>query len=202
MRIYGLTGGIGSGKSQAARCFEELGVPVIDADQVGHDVIEPGGAAFSVVLEAFGHEILCDGVVDRSRLADRVFGDPDALESLNAITHPAIIRAVGARCAALAAQGHKVAIVEATLLGETQQRDSWLDGLILILASTDTRLARLAEGRSMGAEEARRRMDAQSPPEEKESLADWIIDNDGTIEELQQQVAAIVEDMRGEANAN
>jgi len=141
-------------------------------------------------------------VIDRSRLADRVFGDPDALESLNAITHPAIIRAVGARCAALAAQGHAAIIVEATLLAETPERDSWLDGLVLVLTSADTRLARLVEGRSMDEEQARRRMDAQSPPEDKEPLADWIIDNDGTIQELQQQVAAIVEAIRGEANTD
>ncbi|NIA14366.1 MAG: dephospho-CoA kinase [Nitrospiraceae bacterium] len=202
MRIYGLTGGIGSGKSEAARCFEALGVPVVDADQVAHEVIEPAGSAFNAVLETFGAGILRDGVIDRSLLADRVFGNPDALDSLNAITHPAIVRTVGERCAALAAQGHKAAIVEATLLGEAQERDSWLDGLILVLANPDTRLARLTDGRGMDEKQARRRIDAQSPPEDKRPLADWVVDNNGTIEELQQQVAGIVEVIRAETNAD
>jgi dephospho-CoA kinase len=119
MRIFGITGGIGAGKSEAARAFERRGIPVIDADRVGHAVIEPGGAAHEALLRAFGDGILAeDGSIDRARIAARAFADPNARRQLNAITHPAIYAEIARRCAELGEQGAQTVLVEAALLGE------------------------------------------------------------------------------------
>ena len=98
MLIIGLTGGTGSGKSTIGRRLSERGFSVIDADLVGHDVIAPGGAAEAGVIAAFGEVILSEGRIDREKLGRRVFGDPEALEQLNGLVHPAIFSEIGRRC--------------------------------------------------------------------------------------------------------
>ena len=184
MQIYGLTGGIASGKSEAARRFVERGIPVIDADQVAHTLLAPGGAAVEAVIEAFGPAILTDGAIDREKLGAVVFGDPAARRRINAIVHPIVTRLVVDRCAALAQKGHAAAIVEAALLAENGQREPWLDGLIVVACSAEQRRQRLVATRAMSPGEVQRRMDAQTPPEHKTPLADWVIENEGPLETL------------------
>lgn len=196
MKLYGLTGGIGSGKSEAARHFEAVGIPVIDADQAGHDVIAPGGVAEAAVLDAFGQEIRAHGRIDREKLAARVFRDAQARSRLNAIVHPAIMEAVARRCAQLALSSKNTVIVEAALLGENGQREPWLTGLILVLCPEELRVHRLTTDRAMNTEEARRRIQAQTPPESKRAIADWVIENSGDIASLHAQVEAISEVLR------
>lgn len=196
MRIYGLTGGIATGKSEAAKRFVELGIPVIDADKAGHEAIEPGGAAAEAVLQTFGEGILTDRRIDRAKLGALVFSDEQARQRLNAIVHPIIKRKVAARCRALADQGYDVAIVDAALLAEGRKREACLSGLILITSSHDTRLLRLVEFRGLSADEAQWRIHAQAPPEEKVALADWVIKNDGTIDELCAQVNAVAKELK------
>jgi len=191
MRLYGLTGGIGAGKSEAARRFAEHGIPVLDADKLGHEVLEAGGAAEAAVRSAFGPEILSGGAIDREKLGALVFSDATSRARLNAIVHPAIHTAVAQRCAALAQSGHRAAIVEAALIGEGGKRDPWLDGLILVLADAAVRIERLRERRGMPMEEAARRIAAQTPPEEKQAITDWVIKNNGGLAELHAQVDAI-----------
>lgn len=196
MRIFGITGGIGCGKSEAARAFERRGVPVIDADRVGHAVIQPGGAAHEAVVRAFGDGILSgDGRVDHARLAARVFGDPDACRQLNAITHPVIYAEIGRRCMALQEQGVNAVLVEAALIGENGVVNPFFEGLILISCPVEERLRRLTAQRGMVRAEAERRIAAQSDPEAKRAVAKWVIDNGGDLESLQRQVDAIVEAM-------
>ncbi len=196
MRIFGLTGGIGSGKSQAARAFERRGVPVIDADRVGHAVIEPGGAAHDAVVRAFGGGILTeDGCIDHAKLAARAFADPDARCQLNAITHPAIYAEIGRRCMECAEQGARNIIVEAALIGEDGRVNPLFEGIILVSCPVQERLRRLTEQRGMERAEAERRVAAQSDPEAKRSLAKWVINNGGDLENLQKQVEAIVGEM-------
>jgi dephospho-CoA kinase len=195
MRVYGLTGGTGSGKSAAARRFATHGIGVIDADQVGHDVLAPGGAAEQAVRDAFGNDILTDGVIDRAKLGARVFADPDALRQLNSLTHPAIFGEIGRRCADLVQAGHRVVMIDAALLAEGGQRESFLDGLVLVLAPAETRSARLVTGRGLAPEQAARQIAAQQPPEDKRPLADWIIDNDGDLAHLHRQVDAIAREL-------
>ena len=188
MRLYGLTGGIGAGKSEAAQLLAARGVPVLDADRIGHEVLLPGGPAFSPVVAAFGPEIMGpDGAVDRDRLARVVFADPDALRRLNEITHPEIFREIARRAAAFAADGAEVCVVEAALLGEDGRMPPMLSGLILVSAPVALRVRRLAAARGMAEDEARRRIAAQSDPESKRALAVRVLDNSGDLEHLQQQ---------------
>jgi len=191
MRLIGLTGGIGSGKSEAARRFQENGIPTIDADRIAHALLEPGGAAVDAVRDAFGEDLIIEGRVDHARLAARVFGDSEALARLNAITHPLIGTEIAKRAAAFAEAGHGIVLIDAALLAEKGYRDEFLQGLILVLCPEDERLRRLVELRDITRDEALRRIQAQTPPENKAPLADWVIHNDGTLSHLHQQVDAI-----------
>ena len=201
MRIYGLTGGTGSGKSEVARRFVELGISVIDADKVGHDILEPGGAAVEAVAAAFGPAVRSGDGIDREKLAATVFGNADALKRLNALVHPVIYRVIGERCRALAEAGHTAVVIDAALLGEGGRRDPWLDGLIFVLAPKDTRLARLIDSRGMDPTQARRRIEAQTPPEQKVPFADWVIENTGTLEALRLKADAVAASIRTAGSA-
>ena len=200
MRIVGLTGGIGSGKSEAARRFVELGIPVIDADKVGHEVLDPRTEVFEALVATFGEDVVSGGAIDRSKLAAVAFADAASVGKLNAITHPAIIGRIAKQCAALAQEGHEAVIIEATIVAEEGQREPWLDGLILVTCREDLRLARILAARDMDAAEARRRMAAQTPPETKAPLADWVIENEGSLEDLRRRVDEIAEAIRGQAH--
>ena len=197
MRIIGLTGGIGSGKSAAAACFREAGIPVIDADSIGHVLLEQDPEIRSALVCAFGDSILAkDGAISRERIAESVFKHILQTE-LNAILHPAIIAEVGRQCAEYHRQGNDAMIVEAALIGESEQRDPWLSGLILVLASEAIRIERLVRFRNFSREEAVRRIAAQKPPEQKRALADWVIENSGDMDALREQVLGIVAAIKG-----
>jgi dephospho-CoA kinase len=179
IRIFGLTGGTGSGKSLAAKRFEHHGIPTIDADNTGHDLIEPGGGAYQQVVEQFGPDILMDGRIDRGKLGELVFADEAARRQLNAIVHPLIFQVISRRCAELYGQGHDAVIIDAALLAENGQREKWLDGLILVTAPRDVRVARLVADRHIAPEQALQRIQAQSDPDLKKPLADWVVENAG-----------------------
>ncbi len=197
MRIYGLTGGTGSGKSEVAKHFAKRGIPVIDADKVGHSLLEPGGAAVDAVIEAFGHGILTNGRIDRAKLGDIVFAEREARRRLNAVVHPLLTRAIAEQCAALARQGRKVAIIDAALLAEGGKRDAWLDGLIVVTCSPEIRRRRLVEACDITPERAQQRIAAQTPPETKVPLADWVIENEGALEELRACVDQVADEIIG-----
>ncbi len=188
MKLYGLTGGIGSGKSEVARCFITRGIPVIDADTTGHTLLKPGGQGEQDVLEAFGEDILRDGHIDRDKLAAVIFADPGERQRLNGILHPLIAAEIAHQSAALAQKGHQAVLVEAALLAEHGKREAWLDGLIVVTCSVEIRCSRLMQSRGMAAEEAIQRMAAQTPPEDKMPLADWVIDNEGSLDALEHEV--------------
>ena len=195
MKIYGLTGGIASGKSEASRKFAELGIPVLDADKIAHEVIEPGGIAAGAVVEAFGEGILTCGRIDREKLGGIVFADREALQRLNGLVHPAVGSEMNLRSAKLAEEGHSVALFDAALLAEDGKLRDGFAGLILVLCERDERMRRLVEFREMTETEAARRIDAQTPPEEKIPLAKWLIDNNGDIGDLHAQVEAIAKEL-------
>jgi dephospho-CoA kinase len=198
MRIYGLTGGTGSGKSEAARRFTELGIPVLDADAIGHEVIAPGGPAEPAAREVFGDEILSDGRIDRVKLGALVFSDPEARRRLNDIVHPAIRMEIAIRCASLAEAGHALAIIDAALLAENGRKEPFLDGLIVVTCAARTRARRLIERCGLDEDEVRRRFAAQTPPENKVAIADWVIDNNGTIEALRARVDEVARELLGD----
>jgi len=195
MHIYGLTGGVGSGKSEVARRLSARGIPVIDADRIGHALLESGSEVADAVVRAFGQRVLSCGRIDRDKLARVVFADPEALKKLNAITHPVITRVVAERCASLVQEGHDAAVIEAAIMAENGKLEGWLDGLILVTCAEETRGERLVRLRGMAGDEARRRIEAQSAPEAKIPLATWVIDNEGTLDQLYARTDEIAEDM-------
>ena len=195
MRIYGLTGGIASGKSEAGRRFSELGIPVIDSDRIGHEVLEPGGSAAEQVVEAFGRGILTKGRIDREKLGRLVFADAAALQRLNGLVHPAVLEEIAGRRAQLVEEGHRAAIIEAALHAEDGKLREGIEGLIVVHCPRAERLRRLMTERDMSREEATRRIEAQTPPERKIHLARWVIYNDAGFEHLHRQVEAIAKEL-------
>jgi dephospho-CoA kinase len=194
VHIYGLSGGTGSGKSEAARRFAEHGIPIVDADEVGHEMIAPGGPAEQAVLEAFGDGILENGAISRSKLGTIVFGNADQLRRLSQIVHPLLKQTLWRRCADLARAGNEVVVVDAAIIGDDGRLDEALNGLVLVLAREEERLRRLL-AKGLPREAAQQRIAAQVPPENKVTLARWVVDNNGTLQELRDQVDTIAREM-------
>lgn len=188
MRIIGVTGGIGTGKSSVARLLAELGATVIDADKVGHQVYAPGTPGFDQVVAAFGDAVVgADGAVDRKRLGAIVFGDPQALARLNAIVHPLIRNAVAAQVAAARAAAAAPIVVEAALLIEAKW-DALVDEVWLVVASREVIEQRLAADRGMDAAAVAARMRAQLSDDRRRARADAVIDNSGSRAALRAEV--------------
>ncbi|HEY8429426.1 MAG TPA: dephospho-CoA kinase [Sandaracinaceae bacterium] len=181
--VVGLTGGIGSGKSTIARMFAELGVPVVDADQIAREVVEPGTDGLAAVVAAFGTEVLAaDGTLDRKKLGEIVFADERKRRELEEILHPRIAQASMERFARLAQEGHPYAIYEAALLVESG-RHRTMSALVVVTASEATQIARVRARDGLTEEEAKARIAAQLPLEEKVRVADYVIENDGSLEQ-------------------
>lgn len=184
--VIGLTGGIGSGKSNVLRELVALGAEGVDADRVAHEVIEPGGPAYAGVVAEFGVEILsADGRVDRRRLAQRVFADPVALARLEAIVHPAVASVVEARVAASQAP---VVAIEAIKLLEAGLSRKLCDQVWVTTCPEEMQIARLAATRRMSETDVRRRMASQMPVQQMVAQAHRVIDTSGTIAETALQV--------------
>ncbi len=194
--VFGLTGGTGSGKSTAAARFAEHGLPVIDADRIGHELIAPGGRAEAPVIAAFGEGIVTCGKIDRAALGGIVFADPEALAQLNEIVHPLLAEEIGLQCVAHAASGAFACIIDAALLGEGAALEPWLDALVLVVASVAACVERLTSSRGLDEGTARTRIAAQVDPDRKRALARWIIENDGSLPELHARVDAVLQSMK------
>ena len=178
MRMIGLTGGIGSGKSTVAGLLRELGAYVIDADEGARAVVEPGTPGLAQLVEKFGVRILDGDRLDRARLAEIVFSDPVALASLNSITHPLVREWSAARVAVAAEQGRQEVVQDIPLLFE-----NGLEGLfaatILVWVPPETQVRRLLEGRGFDEADARARIARQLPIDAKRGKATYVIDNSG-----------------------
>ncbi|TMC32351.1 MAG: dephospho-CoA kinase [Chloroflexi bacterium] len=190
MRVLGLTGGIGSGKTMVGTMFTELGAELIDADQLAREVVEPGQPALEEIVTSFGRDILRpDGRLDRRKLAGIVFADASARARLNAMTHPRIRERMDAAIAARRDRAG-VLIVDIPLLFENA-RTGVVEKVIVVWVDPRTQFRRLIERGGLTEEEARRRIGAQMPLDEKRGLADHVIDNRGTPAETRRQVEAI-----------
>jgi dephospho-CoA kinase len=195
LRVVGLTGGIGSGKSTVARLFAARGVPVVDADALSRAAQAPGMPAHADIAAAWPAVIAPDGTVDRKRLAGVVFNDPPARLRLEAIMHPRIQALGEAQFATLAAAGHPLALYEASLLVEANRHREF-DGLIVVTASPATQLARVLARGGLTEAEATARIAAQLPLEEKLRYATAVIDNDGDVAATEAQVDALLAQLR------
>jgi dephospho-CoA kinase len=196
MRVWGLTGNIGSGKSTVARLLAARGVPVVDADQVAREVVQPGTPALREIAARWPSMVAPDGTLDRRALAARVFADARERAELNRIVHPRIAEEVSSRLGALAGEGYPVAVYEAALIIENRMHDG-LDGLVVVTAPEAAQLARLRERDGMSEEEARARLAAQLPAADKLRHATFVIDNQGSEAELEAQVDRLLAAMGG-----
>ena len=196
MLRYGLTGGIASGKSTVAAILRELGFPVLEADRMAHQVIEPSQPAYDEVRSFFGDAILGpDRRIDRSRLAAIVFDDREKLNQLNAIIHPRVEQEMVRQFAELESRGqHAAAFIEAALIFEAELHKR-LDGVVVVWCLPEQQITRLIE-RGVSEAEARRRIAAQMPVADKLALATEKIDCSGTLEETRRQVEAFATKLR------
>ena len=192
MILIGLSGGIGSGKSTAARLLGALGAVVLDADLIAHEILAPGGAAVSAVLQRFGPEVAGpDGGIDRRRLRSVVFADPAARRDLEAITHPLIYAAMASRLGGTFGQD-AVVVVDAPLLVETGGRDRvGMQALVVVAAEQSQQIERVVARGGMTAEEAAAVIAAQAPAERKLAAADYILDNRGSLADLEAGVETL-----------
>jgi dephospho-CoA kinase len=204
MLRVGLTGGIGSGKSEVSKRLAALGAVVVDADKAAREVVEPGTPGLARIAEAFGPGVLrADGALDRAKLAEIVFADETARGRLNAIVHPLVHEHMRAtEEAAVRAGGDEAVIVhDIPLLAEGgEQRREGFDLVIVVDVPPDVQVKRLA-ARGLPEEQARARMAAQATRERRLAIADIVIDNSGTLVDLDRRVAEVWTDLRARAKA-
>jgi dephospho-CoA kinase len=200
--IVALTGGIGSGKSTAAASFAAHGAVVVDVDRIGREVAEVGGGAHGALVARFGGTIVRDGRLDRAALASQVFGHPDALADLNAISHPAINAVLAAEVAA--APPGSVVLFDQAVLVESPILGRWGDGpeeayqaVIVVEAPLELRVERLVAQRGMDPADARARIASQVSDAERRAVARWIIDNGSDAEHLAAEVARVWAELAG-----
>jgi len=193
--VIGLTGNIGTGKSTVAEMLAELGAEVIDADKVAHEMMRPGTPVHAAVVEAFGPEVLSpDGKIDRRLLGTLVFTDPAALARLEAITHPATIEAISRRISVTFA---RVVAVEAIKLFEAGMADAY-DSVWVTTCRPEQQIERVVAERGLSRAEAKQRLWAQPPQEDKVARADVVIDNSGSLSQTREQVEAAWKRLIGE----
>ncbi|MFC4007486.1 dephospho-CoA kinase [Nonomuraea purpurea] len=193
MLMIGLTGGIGSGKSEVSRRLAAKGAVVIDADKIAREVVEPGTVGLARVTAVFGDGVLrADGSLDREKLGSVVFADSEKLAALNAIVHPL----VGERVAELRSQAADDAIVvyDVPLLAENNLA-SMYDAVIVVDAADEVRIRRLAEHRGMAESDAKARIAAQASREDRLAVADIVVPNEGSLDELDERVAEVWDDL-------
>ncbi len=201
LNVFGLTGGIGSGKSTAAALFRERGVPVVDADELAREAVVAGSPGLAEVVAAFGPQILAaDGNLNRKQLGALVFADGEARKRLDAITHPIVRRLAQERFRALDEQGITLAGYDVPLLFEVGL-DAVLRPIVVVTAREATQLERILARDGISEPAARERIAAQLSLADKQKRADYVLYNNGTLDALAAQVDALLEKLRAELGA-
>ncbi|MEJ8547252.1 dephospho-CoA kinase [Brevibacillus borstelensis] len=196
--ILGLTGGIATGKSTVTAMLREQGIPVIDADQIARDVVEPGKPAYEAIVRHFGREILLPGgQIDRKKLGEIVFSDEAERQRLNAIVHPEVRRVMREEAEAAEQNGAKIVFMDIPLLFESKLQHM-VDKVVVVYAPAQLQLARMMERDEFEEEQAQKRLRAQLPIDQKRAEADFVIDNTGSREETQKQVIQLLERLKTE----
>jgi dephospho-CoA kinase len=190
VKIYGLTGGIASGKSTVTRMLRELGAHLLDADVIAREVVEPGTPGLKAVAERFPGVLGPDGRLDRAKLGARVFGDPKERAALNALLHPLIGQEFLLRTQALAEQGVERVLYDAPLLIENRLHEG-MDGVLLVWVPREVQKARLRARDSLDEAAAEARLAAQLPLDEKRQHATWVVDNSGDLGATRAQVEGV-----------
>ncbi len=199
MRVVGLTGGIGSGKSSVAEMLALRGVPVVDADVISRACVEPGSRVLEDIVRRFGeHVLLPSGALDRAALAAVVFNDVRARRELEGLTHPCIRAGIETELQSLreASQPPPLAVVEHPLLVETGAHER-VDVVVVVEAPLEVRVARLMSARGMSRDDVLARVASQVDDAERRSVADHILDNSGNVEALEREVERLLVRLRG-----
>jgi dephospho-CoA kinase len=191
VKLIGLTGGIASGKTTVAKILKRLGAAIVDADALSREVVEPERDAWKEIVDAFGRAVLQpDQSLDRAKLRATIFNNPDARKKLESIIHPRVRALAEERIAQYAAAGYEIVVYEVPLLFEGKLHE-WLRPVILVACDVEIQRQRLQQRDRLSAEEAQKHIDAQMSLDEKRRLADYVIENDGNLEDLERQVQAI-----------
>jgi dephospho-CoA kinase len=198
MRIYGLTGGIGSGKSTVAALFKRCGIPVLSADALAHDAVSPGTDGLREVVEAFSTDILhADGSLDRRKLGQIVFNDPAAKRRLEGIVHPRVQERFLECARELSGEGAQAMIYEVPILFE-RDLDAMFAATILVCSSEAERIRRVTTRDGVSEREVQDRIHNQLPDLDKRARATYVIDNDAEMDALRDQVAALAFELFGQ----
>jgi dephospho-CoA kinase len=192
VHLFGLTGGIASGKSAVAARLRQRGVPIIDADQLAREAVAPGSDGLSDIVKLFGDGVLLpDGTLDRKKVAAAVFGDDEKLRALNAIVHPRVSTLTFKAAARFRDEGEALVCYEAALIVENGLADAFRP-LIVVSAPEDVQVARATSRDGSTPDEARARIRAQMPLADKVAAADYVIENTGSIADLQRRTDDIL----------
>ncbi len=191
MFVIGLIGGIGSGKSSVSAILHSLGVEIIDADKVGHEAYNPNSEGWKKVISVFGQDIVGpENEIDRKKLGGIVFSDPSEMEKLNKLMHPIIHNLVEEKIKLLSHQGVKVVVLEAAILIEANWQDL-TDEIWLAKSNQEVVIERVQLRNNFTREEIIKRIQSQMSNDEREKHSDIVIDNNGTIEQLEEKVKTL-----------
>lgn len=196
MKLVGLTGGIASGKSTVAKILQSLGAAIVNADDLAREVVEPGHEAWKEIVASFGTDILqSDQTLDRQKLRTLIFNQPEARKRLESIIHPRVRALAEERIRQYAAAGYPVVIYEVPLLFEGNLQE-WLRPVILVACDVETQTARLQKRDHLTAADAEKHIAAQMSLKDKRRLADYVIENNGGLEDLERQTRQILEELK------
>jgi dephospho-CoA kinase len=196
VKLVGLTGGIASGKSTVAKILQSLGAAIVNADDLAREVVEPGQEAWKEIVASFGADILqSDQTLDRQKLRKLIFNRPEARKQLESIIHPRVRALAEERIRQYAAAGYPVVVYEVPLLFEGNLQE-WLRPVILVACSIETQTARLQKRDHLTPADAEKHIAAQMSLKDKRRLADYVIENNGTLEDLERQTRQILEQIK------
>ena len=196
MKLVGLTGGIASGKSTVAKILQSLGAAIVNADDLAREVVEPGREAWQEIVASFGAGVLqSDQNLDRQKLRTLIFNQPEARKRLESIIHPRVRALAEERIRQYAAAGYPVVIYEVPLLFEGNLQE-WLRPVILVACDVETQTVRLQKRDHLTAADAEKHIAAQMSLNDKRRLADYVIENNGSLEDLDRQTRQILEQLK------